>query len=437
MTNFLLRSGLGCWVVTGFLLLPGAAGVRAQTIAYTDVTIETLTETGRLDRGTLLVKDDKIVAVGSDLAIPDEARIVSLAGRTIIPGIVDPYVIFRRAPQPAAETETVSFRGRSFQIPRERGFSLGSFETISQYFYPQTFDFSRYIRSGVTTANLVSDGRGMSAYANLTTDPTPEMLFQEKGLLYCRVTNETAALDAIRNPLNPRPARPAGTGATNRSGETARTEGEVAGNRGGDAPGRATPSAASEATGGTPGSGEDYWKEIREGNKPLIVNSNNAAAVAHLLAILQKHPKVKVMLVTTGPNVYQALDRIQGTNITLVLKPEIATEPFSARKINVAKMAADRNIEFSFSLSISGSQLDGSIDEPLYPLAELVKSGLDRTIALKALSATPARLLGIEETHGTIAPGKLANFLVFQGDPLATGNRLEQVIVKGRPIHEN
>lgn len=436
MKNILFCRGLACWALAGLVLLPGLASVKAQTIAYTDVTIETLTETGRIERGTLLVKDDKIVAVGSDITVPDEARIVSLAGKTIIPGIVDPYVIFSRAAQPAAETETVSFGGRSFQVPRERGFSPGSFDTISQYFYPQTFDFSRYIRSGVTTANLVSDGRGISAYVDLTTTPSPEMLFQEKGLLYCRVTNETAALDAIRTPLTPRPARPAGGGGSNRPAGAAGPPGEAAGNRGGDGGTAGTPAAGEGGAGGQ-AAGEDYWKDVREGTKPLIVNSNNAAAVAHLLAILQKHPKVKVMLVTTGPNVYQALDRIEGTNVTLVLKPEIATEPFSARKINVAKMAAERNIPIAFSLSVSSGQLEGSLDEPLFPLAALVKSGLDRTIALKALSATPAKLLGIEETYGTIAPGKFANFLVFQGDPLATGNRLEQVIVKGSPIYEN
>jgi len=432
----ILRSGLSCWILAGLLQLPTGSSTTAQTIAYTDVTIETLTETGRVERGTLLVKDQKIVAVGSDVKIPDEARIVSLTGKTIIPGMIDPYLIFRRATQTDGETESVSFGGRTFQIPRERSFSPGSFDTISQYFYPQTFDFSRYIRSGVTTANLVSDGRGISAYANLTLDPTPEMLFREKGLLFSRITNETAALDAIRTPLNPRPARPATGGTANRQGGSSAADQGGSGTSGSETANR--PQATGDQTPtSSPAAGEDYWKEVREGTKPLIVNSNNAATVAHLLAILQKNPKVKVMLVTTGPNVYQSLDRLKGTNVTLVLKPEIATEPFSARKINVAKMAADRGIDIAFSMSVSPGQLEGSLDEPLFPVAALVKTGLDRTTALKALSATPAKLLGIEEQYGTIAPGKFANFLVFDGDPLATGNRLEQVIVKGNPIYEN
>ncbi|MBX3417044.1 MAG: amidohydrolase family protein [Pirellulaceae bacterium] len=418
----------------GILLIGLVTPLPAQTIAYTNATIETLGEAGRIENGTIIVRAGKIVAVGANVEIPGEARVVSLQGKTVVPGFVDPYLIYKRTPQTSEESETVSFGGRTFQIPRAASFNPGSFDNIRQSFYPQSFDFSRHIRVGVTTANLVSDSRGLSALAGMQTDPQPNMLIDDHGWLFLRLTNETTALDQLRNALTPprAPGPPASAGTTASAGTP--TGGPPRG-----APGQTTGQAAAgtppQAAPADPNAAR--WADVREGKQPIIVNANNAATVAHLLRLLAKHSKVRVLLVSTGPNVYESLDQIKGTNVSLILKPEIATQPYSERRINVPQMAAERKIPFAFSLTVGSSQLDATQDDPLFPLAALVKTGLDRQQALAALAATPAKMLGIEEKFGTIEAGKAANFVVFSGDPLASGNRLEHVIVKGVSIHGN
>jgi len=73
----------------------------------------------------------------------------------------------------------------------------------------------------------------------------------------------------------------------------------------------------------------------------------------------------------------------------------------------------------------------------MFPMAMLVKTGLDRDVALKSITIKAAELLGLEETHGSLEKDKHANFLVFDGDPLKTGTRLQQVFLDGNKIHEN
>ena len=75
------------FVVTG--------SVHAQSVAYTGATIETMGEAGRLENATIVVSDGKITEVGTDVEIPDDARLVSMAGKTIMPGIVDPYHVYK------------------------------------------------------------------------------------------------------------------------------------------------------------------------------------------------------------------------------------------------------------------------------------------------------------------------------------------------------
>lgn len=383
---------------------------QAQTIAYTNATIETMGEAGRLENATMVVSDGKISEIGDDVKIPDDARLVSMAGKTIMPGIVDPYFVFKSTS--ANTSRTVVFNGRVFTIPGSGSFSAGSFTRIGEYFDPFEFNFNPAKRTGITTANLVSDGRGLSAFADLTKETDPEMLFEKSGKLFAKITNQTSALDVVRKPLEP-PKKSSSEKKT-----TAKTDPDK----------KLTP--AEEV--------KQMWDDVREGKSSLCVNVNNEAAVAYLLQFAEKQEKLKLILVATGPNLYQSLDKIkQNENITVVLQPGIDTVPFTRDLMNVSQLLSEREIPFCISMSLDRSQMSASQDDPMFPIAMLVKTGLDRDTALKNITIKPAELMGIEKTHGSLETEKHANFLVFDGDPLETESRLQQVFLNGKQIHEN
>ncbi len=63
------------------------------TVAYTGARIVTMKGDEVLEKGTIVVTDDRIAAVGlaSGVSIPSGARIVDLAGKTVIPGLFDEH----------------------------------------------------------------------------------------------------------------------------------------------------------------------------------------------------------------------------------------------------------------------------------------------------------------------------------------------------------
>jgi len=63
------------------------------TVAFTNARIVTMADDkgGIIERGTVLVRDNRIVAVGASVAIPEGAQTVDVAGKTIIPGLVDAH----------------------------------------------------------------------------------------------------------------------------------------------------------------------------------------------------------------------------------------------------------------------------------------------------------------------------------------------------------
>src|SRR5690242_521401 len=84
-------------LASGFLLgialvLPrdahSQAAAPAGTWALTNARIETVTK-GKIEKGTIVIRNGIIEAVGPNVTPPGDARVVDLAGRTVYPGFID------------------------------------------------------------------------------------------------------------------------------------------------------------------------------------------------------------------------------------------------------------------------------------------------------------------------------------------------------------
>ncbi|MFQ5749126.1 MAG: hypothetical protein ACE5H3_06675 [Planctomycetota bacterium] len=85
--------------------------------------------------------------------------------------------------------------------------------------------------------------------------------------------------------------------------------------------------------------------------------------------------------------------------------------------------------------------------EPPYPdwkgveawrqgVADLVRAGLDRTAALKAMTLEPAAALGQEEILQALKPGAPATFMVLGGDPLDPTAKVDFLVREGRILFD-
>ena len=60
-----------------------------------------------------------------------------------------------------------------------------------------------------------------------------------------------------------------------------------------------------------------------------------------------------------------------------------------------------------------------------------VGHGLDPDVALRALTLTAAEILGVDDRLGSIEPGKIANLIITDGDPLQIRTQMVHVIING------
>ena len=54
--------------------------------------------------------------------------------------------------------------------------------------------------------------------------------------------------------------------------------------------------------------------------------------------------------------------------------------------------------------------------------------------ALRAVTLSPAEIFGVAERYGSLEPGKVANVVVWSGDPFELGTVVEHVFIRGREI---
>jgi imidazolonepropionase-like amidohydrolase len=69
-----------------------------------------------------------------------------------------------------------------------------------------------------------------------------------------------------------------------------------------------------------------------------------------------------------------------------------------------------------------------------YGAAISVAWGLDRDRALRALTIDAAEILGVADRVGSLEPGKIANVVVWNGDPLEMRTALPRVFIAGRDV---
>lgn len=102
----------------------------------------------------------------------------------------------------------------------------------------------------------------------------------------------------------------------------------------------------------------------------------------------------------------------------------------------------DRSTANLAKLAEAGVEVAITTDHPVVPIEFLVhqasfavKEGLDREVALRALTVNPARILGLEKRIGALRAGLDGDVVVWSGDPLDVYARAEQVFISGCEVY--
>jgi imidazolonepropionase-like amidohydrolase len=161
------------------------------------------------------------------------------------------------------------------------------------------------------------------------------------------------------------------------------------------------------------------------------VRASTERQIRDVLALAEEE-SVRVVLVG-GQESWRVSERLAERGVAVILGP---TQALPTREDD----AYDRSYTLARDLRRAGvavaiSTFGASASFTLpYEAAQAVAFGLAWEDGLRAITEWPAEILGLGERLGTIEPGKLANLVVTDGDPLEIRTQVRHVLVRGAVV---
>jgi imidazolonepropionase-like amidohydrolase len=377
-----------------------------------------------IENGTVLIRDGKIAAVGAGIAIPADAQVIDASGLEVYPGMFDPVTqIGLNEVSAVSATLDVSELGdynpelvaatavnpASAHIPITR--ANGITEVIAA---PGTTGFD--LQSGGLIA-------GQTSAFNLAGWTMDEMQINRSVAMVINWPSiQTRTFDFATFSIKEKPYA------------DVKKEYDKSVNALGDWMDRARHYAQAKEKGSPALYERDLKLEalvpVVQGKLPVLVIADEARDIRNAVDFCTKQNLR--MILGSGAEAWKVKDLLKEKKIPVVLAPtnrlpEQEDTPYDKPYTEPSEL-------FAAGIPIAFSSFGTSFSRRLPQYAgTAVAYGLPHDEALKAVMLNAAQIFGLADQLGTLEPGKIANVIVTNGDPLELQTQVRYLFIKGQP----
>jgi imidazolonepropionase-like amidohydrolase len=436
-----MRSRLTRWALVVAPLTGFATAAEAQigvadraapgTYAITNARIVPVSGPA-IERGTIVVRNGLIAAVGASVTAPADARVVDGAGLTVYPGIID---ALSNTAIPAPRQGTGG-GGNPFQLvaaPEQAG-APNSLHPAGLQPEIRAIDLLRFdadalepSRNAGITATLTAprDGifAGQSALINLDGNSAQDALVRSPVALHVGFTplrsrefpnSLLGVFAALRQMLlDAQRYRDVNAAYARNPRGMARPDND--------------PSLAA-------------LQPVLAREMPVIMMANTEREIERALNLAAEF-NLRAYL-AGGEEAWKVADRLKRENVPVIVSLNFPRPPQNQAadadpeplRVLQARVDAPKNpgrlatggVRVAFASSGVG------MNDYVGNARKAVAAGMSRDAALRALTLAPAELFGVADRMGSIEVGKIANLTVSRGDLLDQSGRVTHVFIDGR-----
>ena len=386
-------------------VLAAAMPLAAGTYAITGGTVHTLGAGGVIERGTVVVRDGKIAAVGASVPVPADAVRIDAAGKIVTPGLFDPRSRFGIVEVSGVrETRDDAVKGKEFTASLDVAPAInpGSMLIPVNRIAGVT---AAAVAPSTTEGGTIVAGRG----AVISLGPGDHWLRKDPAALYVTLGetgsqlaggSRAAAILYLREAL-----------------EDAR---DYLAHRASYDEARRRPYRLGRLD-------LAAFEPVLKREIPIVVSVQRASDIEAALALARDFGVS--LVIDGGAEAWMVAGDLAKAGVPVVLNPLVdlpwAFEGLGATLENAARLArAGVSIAFETGDSHNArnmTQLAGNA----------VAAGLPYEQALAAITVNPARIYGMANP---IEPGRRADLVVWSGDPLEVTSAPVQVFIAGEKI---
>lgn len=437
-------------LVTAAVTAPALAAQRnvPSTWAITNATLVPVSAPV-IARGTIVIRDGLIVALGAGVGVPADARVVDGTGLTVYPGLFDSFGTIGLAAVSPAGGGVRAGGGAAAALA-----ALASPATSTREGNGSTADQPRGVEPHLSAADQVKldeyalDGPRSAGIATALTVPGGGIFQGQSALI--NLAGASAAAMVIRPNVAQHIAFSSGRGFGGGGGYPGSLMGVFAVLRQEliDAQ-RYKQLKAAYAKNPRNMQRVEFDPSLESllpalaGQQPVVMAANSQREIERALD-LGKEFGLKVMI-AGGSEAYLVASRLKAEGVPVLLSlnfprrtvaPAADADPEPLRVLrerveapkSAARLAA-AGVKFAFQSGGLTTWNDFDAN-----LQRAVEGGLPPDQAIRAMTVTPAELFGVSDRLGTLEVGKIANLTITRGSLTDKAARINQLFVDGRPI---
>jgi imidazolonepropionase-like amidohydrolase len=418
------------------LLATGAAPVAAQLGSYNPAAgpQETVAIRGAmihpvsgpvLPSGTIVISGGKIQAIGTNVAVPQGARVIDGTGLHVWPGMMEAGTTMGLAEIPQGATPTMDVSETGTINPNAQ--ALNGINSHSAH-----IGVTRVV--GIT--HVVSSPRGgvisgQAALINLAGDTPPTMAVVPNVAMYMTLPRAGGFGGGFGGGGFGQQA--GSTQDANRTRE-ARLDSLKMLFADAKAYGTAHDAYAKDATLPRPKTDLQLAAllPMLRGTMPVIFSADRVTDIRGAIAFAEETGLTPIIM--GGRDAWMMADELKTKNVPVILTgvmslPSREDDPYDVNFTAPAKLAA-AGVRFAIT---SGD--DGAEARNLPYVAGMAAAyGLSPADAVKAITFAPAEMFGVADRLGTLEPGKMANLVVTTGDLLEATTLTKHLFIDGREV---
>jgi imidazolonepropionase-like amidohydrolase len=404
------------FVLIAALFVPDVRAEEASVVAIKAGTIYPVSSEPIQD-GVILIRDGKIESVGKDIEIPVDAEVIDAKDMVIIPGLIDAFTTLAEPAGDDEESVTPDIR------------AVDAFNFYGKY--------QRMLAGGVTTVYISPGQRrlvsGLGSVVKLAGDSVSKRIIKDKSALRITIGELSKNPPALWNPpVPPDPCHPMVPQEkqlpTTRMGEMAVLR---------DVFGQAQ-QYLNDSTRKIDWKIESLLPALTR-KLPVRINCHNAQDIHN--AILFSEVFNLRLIIEGGTEAYSVINQIKWSDAPVIVAGAFEpgrqyskddTRDIMLGRVNPANAKLLSEAGIKFALSAPTNQTIGDLQ---FVAGYAVSQGLSPEEALKAITITPAEILGIAERTGSIEPGKDADLVIMTSEPFDVQAVVDKTLIDGKVVY--
>lgn len=380
------------------------------TFALTNATIETVTK-GTIPKGTLIISDGKIQAVGANVPVPSGATIIDCAGLVIYPGMIDGGTTLGLS-EIKFEERTTDYREIGDVDPQMKALTAIN---PSSVLIPVTRV------NGVTSVISSPSGglfSGVAALINLYGYTSDQMYAGFQGMVLIFPSS------VRKNNFDKRTDDEISKGMLKSLHQL------------NDVWEKALQYYTLDSA--TRGKGVDWYPEMQallpvvRGEMPLLIEVNAANDIRAALKWVDEHSLKKVIFTGVAEG-WRVADLIAKAGIPVITGPVLSPPKRTYDRYDKAYANAGLMKKAGVKVALRTKDSENVRNLP-YHAGFAASYGLGREEALKAVTIVPAEIFGVADKLGSLEAGKQANLFVCTGDPFEPKTQIKYLFINGWQI---